>query len=77
MKLNPPETAPKDAMILADFGPTYPHLVPAIWNPASYAWVEACKVRGPYSADTDYTSFGGKHVEASLCGWMSLPSIPA
>jgi len=77
MTLNSPETAPKDAIILADFGRPYQHLVPAVWNPAQYAWVAAHKVYGAYSADTNYTSFGGKHVEAPLRGWMPLPSIPA
>jgi len=74
MNLRHPDLAPKDEIILADFGEHYQHLVPAIWNPAQHAWVVAHKVYGAYSAEIDYASFKGEHVPSPLLGWCPLPA---
>ncbi len=66
--INPPETAPKDQQIVADFG--WPWLQPAIWCKVSKQWAtslfNACEVDGVWF-ETEW------HGESELRGWMPYP----
>jgi len=74
MKLNPPETAPKGAMILADFGHG---LVPAIWSSYDKDWsvaeVEAYCPGDSYDEYRGFTNSEDNRLE--MLGWLPLPKI--
>lgn len=59
-----PETAPKDRMILADFGG--PHAVVAFWSTTDEAWCYA---------GADYNWFVTESPAEPLNGWMELPEV--
>lgn len=60
----PPETAPKDRAILADFGG--PIAVVAFWSDMYCKW---------YFAGKDYDWFVTEWADAPLLGWMNLPEV--
>ena len=66
--INPPETAPKDQQIMADFG--WPWLQPAIWCSVTEQWVAAelnhCEESGKWYETEWYSSF-------DLRGWLPYP----
>jgi len=72
MKLNPPETAPKDALILAAFGT---ELHPAVWNEHRLIWmiVEVstvfCPSRYWYELEID------EREREEIAGWLPMPII--
>jgi len=72
MKLNPPETAPKDELILALFGQVK-YLYPAVWNDRYGIWEFAVRAYAPRG--------NGSQVEAEeewdneLTGWLPMPQI--
>ena len=67
---NPPETAPKDQQIMADFG--WPWLQPAIWCSVTEKWVAAelnhCEESGKWFETEWHSSF-------DLRGWMPYPQV--
>jgi len=72
MKLNPPDTAPKDALILAAFGTD---MYPAVWNEHCGAWeiayVESMRmgIRKWHEFEIDEMNPG------RITGWLPLPQI--
>jgi len=75
MEWNPPETAPKDEIILAKFK-YYHYTVMAYWNAWDERWVypslEICPIDGEM-VDA-YFGHDWEHDE-NLKGWMELPKI--
>jgi len=74
MKLNPPETAPKDRVILADFG--YRHLSPAIWSPYGERWCIAAIAQAEYGDEEPEMYFENEcFMSPRMRGWLPLPKI--
>jgi len=72
MKLNPPETAPKNALILAAFGTD---LFPAVWNERSCAWDLAC-VESLIDGGRKWYEFELDEKEREeITGWLPMPTI--
>jgi len=78
MKLNRPETAPKDTdrtftVILADFGNGY--LQPAVWNAAGMTW-SAAEVKVVNRMVWDERYFKPKTIDHSeMRGWLPIPTM--
>ena len=75
----PPETAPKDATIIANVG--LPFAVVAMWNGASEKWVYANIQAGMYHGEwNDYyfewhDFYFENEYEDELLGWMPMPEV--
>ena len=74
MKLNPPETAPKDGtQILGHF--YYRWFCLAVWNPFSEEWV-ICQLEGNYVGGLEDLSFTNEYIKhEDLVGWIPLPNL--
>jgi len=67
----PPDTAPKDKIILGDFG--YATFLPCVWNPAKEKWMSAVMRIGAIKETEDDVSFGNKHMlPTELLGWQPM-----
>jgi len=75
MKLNPPQTAPRDfTLFLADFG--YPWLLPTMWNPVDSKWVVATIQTGLFNGEYNDNYFESDREESdALLGWVGMPKI--
>jgi len=74
MKLNPPETAPKNEVILADFGEG--NFMPAIWNPADRNWSTVLTVDTDPRFPPQTVYFEDTAMEPRfLRGWLPMPQI--
>jgi len=74
MKLNPPETAPKSDVIIANFGD--PYLLPAVWNPDVSAWSVAITYRYAVGDSPWDVYFENATMEPNrLRGWFPLPAF--
>ena len=72
--MNPPETAPKDRVILADFG--WPWILPARWNPIDKKWATVTLQCGPVDGEWEDWFFENESEEAkSLKGWLAMPVV--
>jgi len=74
MKLNPPETAPKDGEILASFDNVF--LLLATWNFFESAWsvsILHTRTVGSYPTQIWYKSHVIEHKH--LRGWLPMPKI--
>lgn len=70
----PPETAPKDRMILGDVG--YPWAVVMRWNECMDEWVLAGMSTNTAEGEDD-PYFETEHArKAELIGWQELPKVP-
>jgi len=74
MKLNPPETAPKNKFILADFG--YGFLLLAIWSEPDSAW-SAAMSNGNLIGDEEWEMYFETEtfLPQYLRGWLPMPQI--
>jgi len=73
MKWRTPETAPKDKLILADFG--YPWPFSAIWNSHDEKWTLATLQCCPMEGNTIDSYFENEQEdEKALKGWMPMPA---
>lgn len=72
-KWNSPESAPKDAQILADVG--YPWPVVAVWNSHDDKWVYPNLQACPMDNNTLDTYFENEQ-ESTIKGWLPLPELP-
>lgn len=74
MTLNPPETAPKDRLILADFG--LPWLMPTVWNSFEERWamvtLQCCDMEGGLK---DWYFDNELATPSELRGWVEMPKI--
>jgi len=76
MKLNSPESAPKNIVILANFGG--PHMCAAIWNPIKKTWCIAQTKDYTYTDELKVSSFDGFLIyDESLAGWLPMPTVDA
>jgi len=67
----PPETAPKDRVILGEFG--CPTMLPTIWNPIHQQWCIAMLDVDLYEGEWQDTSFTNEYADASrLKGWLPM-----
>jgi len=77
LKLNPPETAPKEPVVILaafDFGSRQESaLYPAMWNPLKDSWCVALFVYGDDRAGREYVSPEGNHINRKLLGWLPIP----
>jgi len=74
MKLNSPETARKDVVILAKF--SGPHMHAAIWNPIKKTWCVAQMKDYTYTDGLKVSSFDGFLIyDESLTGWLPMPTV--
>lgn len=72
--MNPPETAPKDRVILADFG--WPWILPAHWNDACGHWATITLQCGPLDGEWNDTYFEPESEnEGALLGWLPMPDV--
>jgi len=72
--LYPSESAPKDRVILGEFG--FHGLHPVIWNPVHQQWCFAMLEIDVYEGELQDTSFVNEYAEPSeLRGWMPIPFI--
>ena len=73
MKLNPPETAPKDLTVfLGKFN--WCMLLPTCWNPIDGKWVTAVlQACGEDENHSDTYFENEQESELSLKGWLPLP----
>jgi len=74
MKLNPPETAPKNAFILADFGHRF--LLLAIWSEPDSAWSTAMSAASQIDGEEWEMYFETETFQHKyLRGWLPMPEI--
>jgi|GEM_PF-2477322 len=81
MKLNPPETAPKDGTIILALFKTTKNLVPAVWclfqdsfGEHEY-WDHACTAINEDEPEFIYGFDSVKHYEYEMRGWLPMPKI--
>ena len=75
MKINPPETAPKDGtLFLANIG--YHYYVMCCWNGSDNNWVYPQLQIGQYLGEWNDCYFETEHNnEGALIDWIELPNI--
>jgi len=73
MKLNPPETAPKDRLILADLGHPYIRLFPTVWNKYNGTW-EIFRVSRTQMFNGSVLDHAAEDSDW-LLGWLPMPQI--
>ena len=72
--MNPPSTAPKDRLILADFG--WPWIQQAHWCEASGKWAVATLQCQPVDGEWDDYYFETEYEHPSaLLGWVPVPDV--
>jgi len=72
--MNPPETAPRDCIILADFG--WPWILPARWNPIDGKWATVTLQCGPVDGQwEDYYFESEQELDSDLKGWLPTPVV--
>jgi len=70
--MNPPETAPRDRMVLGDFG--WPSMMPCVWNNPSLGWACSTLQVEPYNGEWNDYYFETEFFPASdLKGWLEMP----
>jgi len=72
MKLNPPDTAPKDALILAAFGTD---MYPAVWNELCWVWDIACAENLIQGGRKWYEIEIDEKEREEITGWLPMPTI--
>lgn len=74
MTRNPPETAPKDRLILADFG--LPWLVLTHWNAVSECWAfTSLSLERQIGDKADYLFETEHGATWGMRGWLKVPKI--
>jgi len=69
--LFPPETAPKDRVILGEFGAL--PLQPTVWNPVHQQWCIAMLDVDMYEGQFQDTSFTNEYADPErLKGWLPM-----
>jgi len=81
MKLNPPETAPKDGTIILALFNSSRNLAPAIWClfqdhlGEHDFWIHACPLIDKDEPEFIYGFDSVKHFEWEMRGWLPMPQI--
>lgn len=76
MKLNPPQTAPKNMDVFLGLFEGYPSLVSASWNPHVQVWVYTHQNRNIMNGEYTGPYFETEWVrETAIIGWLPMPSF--